>query len=106
MYRSRLTSLVLVMGSLASCAARTEEIDKHSECSRMRDHVLDLRIAGFDAVRTSDGKAIDLSAHRDALRNALGPSFVDDCVAHMSDAELACRKTSTNITALRGCATH
>jgi len=101
-----MTSFLLVVGSLVSCATHAEQIDKHDECTRMRDHMVDLRTTGFDSVRTSDGKPIDLSAHREALLNAMGPSFVDNCVARMSDDELNCSKNATDITALRRCASH
>jgi len=94
------------MGSLVSCATRSDEVDRQADCERMREHVIDLRVAGFDRVRTSDGKKVDLAGHRDALRDALDSHFVGNCVARMSDTELMCRKNATDITALRSCATH
>lgn len=52
----RLTSILLVLGSLVSCATRSDEVDRHADCERMREHVIDMRVSGFDGVRTSDGK--------------------------------------------------
>jgi len=60
-------------------------------CTRMRDHIIDLRLADFSNIKDSDGKTIDVSGHRSALTNALGDSFINECAEKMTASELKCQ---------------
>jgi hypothetical protein len=51
-------------------------------CERMRDHVIDLRLAGATGV--------DRAAHREALRSALGADFLDRCEQSMTSRQIDC----------------
>ncbi len=78
----------LVMASiLVGCGGGSEEdeaLARASQCERLRDHLVDLRLASA----TNLGK--DVEQHRAALTQALGPQFVDTCTKSTSEAQVAC----------------
>jgi hypothetical protein len=73
------TALVFVL--LATSCARQDAADAAS-CEKMRDHVIDLRLA--------DASHVDREAHRRALTHALGENFVSTCKSAMTGAQVRC----------------
>ena len=68
---------------LAGCTERNT-VDREG-CARLRDHVVDLRVA--DAAGELGN---DLAQHRRAMNQALGETFIDNCVRSMSYEQLEC----------------
>ncbi|HEX5076058.1 MAG TPA: hypothetical protein VFW03_22785, partial [Gemmatimonadaceae bacterium] len=63
-------------------------------CQRLRDHVVDVRVAEIHQ---------DREAHRTALRTALGARFVTECL-NQSSARFDCEMKAATIDGLRACA--
>lgn len=99
-----LTMAVAVL-SICSCANQNEEDDKRSECTRMRDHLVDLRLGEYSNIKDGSGTPIDVSGHRAAMTSALGNSFIAECVDKMTITELHCAKTASTVSALSECST-
>lgn len=74
--RTALLSLLLV-----ACSSEDER-SEGTPCERMRDHIVNLRLA--------DVTGIDRTAHREKLRRALGSSFVANCKESMTDEQVTC----------------
>jgi len=53
-----------------------------SACERARERLIDLRLA--------DASEVDREAHRDAMKRALGDSFVSGCTSSMTTAQVRC----------------
>lgn len=74
---------VLMAGLLVSgCGGDDSNEDIAPHCERMREHLIELRLA--------DTTAIDRDAHRAAMQSALGKDFVARCVAGMTSREIDC----------------
>lgn len=86
MGRSIVMRSILFLGLLAGCGQDDEDeaLARAQQCEKVRDHLVDLRLASA----TNLGTAIE--QHRSALRQALGPQFVDGCTKSMSEAHVAC----------------
>ena len=93
----RLSCLALVLVAAACTAGDSSAPDRPSAraCLALRDHVVDLRLAAV-----TDHRA-EHAAH---LAAALGRTFVDDCVASVSPAQLRGARTATDLDALTACA--
>lgn len=89
----------------SSCASQGEEDDKRGECTRMRDHIVELRLGEYSNIKDASGKKIDVSGHRDAMLSVLGDSFVAECVDKMTLTELRCARGAAAISALTACST-
>ena len=96
--RLRLASrvvLVLALGAANGCSGGAADAERTATaCERLRDHVIDLRVAEVHQ---------DRDAHRAALRRAMGRGFVSTCM-DQSDAHIDCEMKATTIDALRACA--
>ena len=68
--------------AVAACAGAGDEPSRTEQCERLREHLIDLRVAN-----TGD---IDVRAHRAAMEQALGTEFLTTCERSVSDRELAC----------------
>ena len=82
-----LIALVLLVGACAD-----QEIVDRAGCTRLRDHVVDLRVA--DAAGELGG---DVAQHRRAMNQALGEDFVANCVQAMSYQQLECSLKLTDL---------
>lgn len=85
----KLSGWLLLATLVAGCGdvvtVETAESARVEDCQRARDHVVELRLAGTDALG-----ATAREQHRAALVAALGTQFVERCAATLSDAQLAC----------------
>lgn len=92
-----LTALITACGDGAS--DKDAEAVRAEDCQRVRDHLVDLRLAGSEVL----GK-IEIEKHRAILVSALGTQFLDNCTKTLSDQQVACllaqmtRTTSTDAT--------
>lgn len=98
-YASLLISLVALLGSgCVSPATEDDGVSLRQRCSTLRDHVIELRLqdaTGIDA---------DLAAHRTAMKQALGPGFIEQCASGFSEAQVACALGATDMHGVSSCA--
>ena len=91
----RFLAACLLASSCASSSARDEEsADPPTRCERMRDHLVEIRLA--------DAAGVDRAAHREALRNALGAEFMSACGA-MTIMRVDCVLDAEDSSALAAC---
>jgi hypothetical protein len=76
---ARRTALLLTLA--VGCGGGDDGGAHATPCERMRDHLVDLRLASVDE---------DREAHRDVMRRALGAEFIDSCQRSMSDVQVTC----------------
>lgn len=69
------------LGTVA-CSAKEPEEAEPDLCERVRDHLIELRLA--EAVQ------VDREAHRVVLRRALGPDFSERCLRSISYEQGIC----------------
>jgi hypothetical protein len=122
MLRARLV-LTCIVAIVAACA--TTGTTPRSDCGRLRDHLLDLRLSG--ALPTGEAKplpephdsipaagarpmpparsltAAQIEAHRRALSHALGDDLVSSCETTFSRRQIDCVLAATDSTAAAGC---
>lgn len=84
---------------VASCACTGDERDPErvdaTPCERLRDHLIDLRLANLENV--------DLEAHRAALQHALGSDFLAACQKTMAPEEISCAIDATDAASAQRC---
>lgn len=82
---------------LTSCFSESEpDVVGRQECERLRDHLVELRMNGVSA---------DHEQHRNALRSALGDSFVIACVERTTPSHVRCALAATDSDTLLACST-
>ena len=96
--------MVVALGLVVGCTS-SDDVTRES-CTRLRDHVVDLRVGAYDHMTDPNGRAIDMAPHREALRHVLGDRFVGTCVASMSGGQVRCALKAKTPAAVQGCAAH
>lgn len=89
--------ILLVLVAIAACGDDQAEAPQLSRCEQFREHVIDLRLA--------TATNVDADAHREVMRNALGPSFLDEC-ARMPEDELECALAAGDAATAVACASN
>jgi hypothetical protein len=77
-----------------------EASDRSQQCARVRDHLVDLRLAESHGLRKED-----LDQHRLALSRAFDSSFLDSCMKSSSEASLDCVLGAADAQAAAACLT-
>lgn len=91
--RAALASRVLAVAVVASaivapaCTSEDSGAARTRRCEQLRDHLVELRLAGRTA---------DLDAHRAALKQTLGDTFVRECSSDLSSNQISCALASTD----------
>ncbi len=93
----------LVALALAGACSSSSSKDGPSveDCTRLRDHSLDLRLAA--APRPRDLDPAELERHKATLIGASGSAFVDQCRSLRTDEEVSCGLAATTLDAFRSC---
>lgn len=94
---------ILVAAIVAACGGGDDEPDtagRTDDCRRARDHLVDLRLAGSEAL----GK-IEIEKHREILTQALGAQFIETCSKTLSDQQVACLLGAGDSDDINGCNT-
>ena len=84
-------SALLCVLALAACSH--DRRVTRQRCEQLRDHLVDLRLQQVLPNRPGD-PPLDLTAHRRALRRALGERFLTRCEQQMAVAKLVLRAIS------------
>lgn len=85
---------IAVVVMLVSCAGG-EEAGDAKRCERVRDRIVDLRL--------DNATNVHRDAHRIAMRDALGASFVETCERTMTAAQQRCVLESRDLAAVSSC---
>ena len=88
----------LLAGWLVIAACSHDEVVDKAKCTQMRDHMIDLRLAG-----AAGSDEMDLAQHRTAMKQALGESFLADCQHNMTIEQLHCAMKATDLQASIAC---
>lgn len=96
--RMSIVLFALALALVASCGGDDdpESSGRDTPCERLRDHLIDLRLA--------DAKHVDQAAHRDAMKQAMGGDFLASC-AKLDRAEIDCALDAPDTTTASACAT-
>lgn len=86
--------IILLLVCLASCGNEDADESRVGRCERLRDHLVDVRLA--------DATGVDKEAHRAAMKQALGDRFIARC-ADLDDAHLDCAFAASDNAALAAC---
>ena len=89
---------ILLFAFVVSCGGDddSESSAHETPCERLRDHLIDLRLA--------DAKHVDQAAHRDAMKQSMGAEFLASC-AKLDSAEVNCALDAPDTASASGCAT-
>ena len=82
---------------LAGCSADDEVPMAENPCERLREHMIDLRLAGTPPA--------DLASHRDVMRRALGDEFLASCAGSLSPAQIRCALDAQDSATAAACST-
>jgi hypothetical protein len=85
---------IAILLLLVACA--NDDVVDQKACSRLRDHVIDLRLREVDA---------DRERHREAMRRTLGDNYVARCVEVVTRSQLDCSMAARDVSALQACST-
>lgn len=94
MQRGRVFVIAVIIAS-AACAQDPEELSA-KRCQQLREHLVELRVKAAPAIEQQD-------AHRAALQQALGDSFVDAC-QKLPAADVVCALNAADSAAADACA--
>jgi hypothetical protein len=84
--------MVVLLVSQA-CASENPEQARAHQCRQLREHLVDLRLAGA---------SVDVEAHRATITRALGDRFLSRCATDLTDAQVTCAlKASDPATAMQ-----
>jgi hypothetical protein len=75
----------------------TETEAEQTACERLRDHLVELRLA--------DASGVDLAAHREAMRSALGEGFIAGCQS-MPEQQIECALDAPDLETAASCTSH
>lgn len=89
---------ILLLALVASCGGDDDPESSTNEtpCERLRDHLIDLRLA--------DAKHVDQAAHRDAMKQSMGADFLESC-AKLDSSQVNCVLDAPDTTSASACAT-
>jgi hypothetical protein len=91
----RVALMVLFASFAASCTGGADIEPPDKQCERMREHLIDVKLA--------DAMEVDRGAHAAAMRSALGSDFVSRCVETMSDKQRECVLKAVDSAATNAC---
>ena len=80
------------------CASHGDEQSRDKDCARVRDRMIELRLASVDGA-----SGVDVAAHRRALENAVGRDLMSSCEKSMSAAQVKCVLAAKDAAAANAC---
>jgi hypothetical protein len=89
-----LTIVLVLIATAISCSSEDPREAAAEGCSALREHLLDLRLKGTHVHR---------EAHREALKGALGDTFVERCAADLTVEQVRCALSADESTSAIAC---
>ena len=89
-------SVVTAVFVLVACGGE-EEDSVVKRCQRVRDRIIDLRL--------ESASKVDRSAHREAMREALGSEFINSCSQAMTAKQRQCVLDARDLASATACTT-
>lgn len=77
-----------------------EAVTTARRCERLRDHVVELRLADINPET-----GVDREAHRKAMTQALGDDFIAGCKTKLSEPQLDCALAAADPASAAACTT-
>jgi hypothetical protein len=97
-----LSGLLVALWLSAACStSEAEDGPSVEDCTRLRDHSIDLRLAA--APRPAGMEPTELAKHKATLAAASGPAYVDQCRSRRTAQEVRCGLAANSLDALRSC---
>lgn len=90
----RLAWLGLALALLFSACSTDEAPSRARQCAKLRDHLIDLRLA--------NATGVDHAAHRKTMQRALGDDFVASC-ERLAERQLECALGAKELAAATAC---
>ena len=88
------TLMIVILALTTTCATRDAQLAEDS-CVQLRDHLVELRLESVSGID-------NIAEHREAMRGALGVSFIERCRA-MPNRELKCALAATDSESVAAC---
>ena len=90
----------------AACSSSPSAPSRH-DCEQLRDHTIEVRLATVTSGSSdpSGNPGVDIAAHRAAMKQALGDSFVTSCLQTMTSSQLECALGAKDTETAVACAT-
>ena len=87
--------LIVATFLIGSACASDEEPTLEQRCERLRDHLIERKLA--------DASGVDREQHATAMRAALGSEFVHRCVNEMSESQRTCAANARDGESITAC---
>jgi hypothetical protein len=101
--KSIFSALVLAL-FLSACTGRSASGPSSDDCEQLRDHVVDLQLAGLSARATDDERLeTEVAKHHKNLVAALGDEHIDECKATRSETYIECALEASTKSDLADC---
>jgi hypothetical protein len=89
---------VVVLCAVVGCGSAEPEEDRPRRCERLRDHLVDLRLATASGLTRAE-----IEQHRVTMQTSLDARFIASCAERMTDEQLACALRADNAQAASAC---
>ena len=91
--------LLLLLTAWTACGTDEDDVAPLPEtpCERLRDHLVELRMA--------DVTGVDVEPHKQAMRQAMGPSFLASCARDLTPSQIRCATVAVDSNAASACVT-
>lgn len=87
---------------IVGCSSGDDDgVDTRRRCEQLRDHMIDMRLGGLETAAPS--QKIDVAAHRAAMMQALGESFLSSCQTDFKPKQLDCALAAPDLNAITDC---
>ena len=95
---------VVVALVIAACSSSSSGPNRE-DCEKLRDHTIDVRLASIGTGSNAGDPGVDIAAHRAAMKQALGDSFVSSCLQTMTSTQIECALGAKDTETAVACAT-
>lgn len=85
-----------VISFIVACSSSDDVDVDRRRCEKLRDHMVELRLHDVKS-------GIDVRAHKEAMKRALGERFVTGCMKELSPSELQCHLRARDLATATAC---
>jgi len=87
--------VIAVLG--VGCSSNDDEVDRE-RCTKLRDQMITLRLKGLEAT-----PGMNVSAHREALKQAMGDDFIAACQRTLTAQQIKCALAADDLATAEAC---